>query len=110
MLTTAVLTGLAGYPGWGWPAGPGWLLLLIPLFWIAVIVIIFAVVGRRWRRAGGPGAGYYGHPGWQGGADARSAEKTLAERFAQGDIDEVEYRARLEVLRANRPEAPAPPR
>jgi len=25
----------------------------------------------------------------------------LAERFAQGDIDEKEYRARLEVLRAN---------
>ncbi|MEJ1231340.1 MAG: hypothetical protein WDM88_12995 [Galbitalea sp.] len=28
-------------------------------------------------------------------------EATLAERFAQGDIDEKEYRARLEVLRAN---------
>jgi DNA-binding NarL/FixJ family response regulator len=45
------------------------------------------------------------HPGWPGQADARSAEKTLAERFAQGDIDEVEYRARLEVLRANRPDS-----
>ena len=29
------------------------------------------------------------------------AESTLAERFAQGDIDEKEFRARLEVLRAN---------
>jgi putative membrane protein len=32
---------------------------------------------------------------------ARQAETTLAERYAKGDIDEVEYRARLEVLRAN---------
>ena len=32
---------------------------------------------------------------------ARQAETTLAERFAKGDIDEMEYRARLEVLRAN---------
>ena len=29
----------------------------------------------------------------------------LSERFAKGDIDETEYRARLEVLRANRPNA-----
>ncbi|HLU63928.1 MAG TPA: SHOCT domain-containing protein [Protaetiibacter sp.] len=27
----------------------------------------------------------------------------LAERFARGDIDEVEYRARLEVLRGSQP-------
>ena len=33
---------------------------------------------------------------------SRGAESTLAERFAQGDIEEKEYRARLEVLRANR--------
>ena len=39
-----------------------------------------------------------------GDGQARSAEQTLAERFAKGDIDETEYRARLEVLRANRPE------
>ena len=35
----------------------------------------------------------------------KSAEATLAQRFAQGDIEEAEYRARLEVLRANRLEA-----
>ena len=44
----------------------------------------------------------YGPPWMRGGA---SAESTLAERFAKGDIDETEYRARLEVLRANRPNA-----
>ncbi|TFB72770.1 hypothetical protein E3O06_10125 [Cryobacterium glaciale] len=85
--------------------GFGWWFLLIPLFWIIVIAALFAIFGRRWRRSMGEGW----HPGWQGQTDARSAEKTLAERFAQGDIDEVEYRARLEVLRANRPDTPAPP-
>ncbi|MFE1663177.1 hypothetical protein [Microbacterium sp. P02] len=82
----------------GGPAGfAPWLFLLIPLFWIAVFAILFAVFGRRWRRAaaangGGPGGRL---------SPVRRAETTLAERFAQGDIDEVEYRARLEVIRAN---------
>ena len=34
-------------------------------------------------------------------------QRRLAERFAQGDIDEKEYRARLEVLRNN--DIPAKP-
>jgi len=83
-----------------------WAFLLIPLFWILVIVLIFGVFGRRWRRnAWQNGYGHHGH--WAAQAVARSAESTLAERFAQGDIDEKEYRARLEVLRANAyPSAP----
>ena len=85
---------------WGGPFFGPWF-LLIPLFWIVVLVVLFAVFGRRWRRAAmDDGYGPHGRidPG-------RQAEATLAERFAQGDIDEVEYRKRLEVLRAN---APAP--
>ena len=74
-----------------------WLGLLIPLFWILVFVLIFGVFGRRWRRRAWEHG--YGH------SSARSAETLLAERFAQGDIDEKEYRARLEVLRANRLDA-----
>ena len=103
------LTALAASPlvtavterGDGWGPGPGfgWVFLLIPLFWIGLFALVFALVGRRWRRAGW-GAG--GHPGW---ADpTRTAEASLGERFAQGDIDEKEYRSRLEVLRANRPQ------
>jgi putative membrane protein len=75
--------------------------LLFPLFFI-ILIVLFATLGRRrWARAGwGPGYGHgYGHP-YFGGA-SRSAESTLGERFANGDIDEKEYRARLEVLRAN---------
>lgn len=86
--------------------GFGWLFFLIPLFWIGLFVLIASLFGRRWRRAGwGPG-GQYGP--WAAGS-THSAEASLAERFAQGDIDETEYRARLEVLKANRP-GPTPPR
>ena len=105
-----VLAGTAMHPG---GPGPGfhllWL-LLIPAFWIAVIVLVVALVGRRWRRRAWSGASPDGHQGppWAWRQDgARSAEQTLAERFAQGDIDEVEYRERLGVLRANREAPPA---
>lgn len=80
LATTVAATHFVG--PWVW--GP-WF-LLIPFFWILVFVVLFAVFGRRWRRRSDP---------------ARQAEATLAERYAKGDIDEVEYRARLEVLRAN---------
>ena len=98
MLTTLATLGIAAHIG-GPFGGFHWaFLLLIPLFWILVIALVFGVFGRRWRRhAWQNGYGHHGH--W--GQAARSAESTLAERFAQGDIDEKEYRARLEVLRAN---------
>jgi putative membrane protein len=92
------------------PFGPGpWLFFLVPLFWILVFVILFAIFGRRRRAmwgAYGPWAHGHGYGPWVGAQAARNAESTLAERFAQGDIDEKEYRARLEVLRANTPQPP----
>ncbi|MCW3494716.1 SHOCT domain-containing protein [Microbacterium sp. SSM24] len=90
LATALVATHFAGPWGFGW-----W--FLIPLFWILLFVVIFAIFGRRWRRAAAEnGYGPYGRR-----SPARQAETTLAERFAKGDIDETEYRARLEVLRAN---------
>ena len=93
------------------------------VFWgvVIILVIAFAIGGRRRRMArwaafnqGGFAHGGFGHGGFGPGAfggyghAARAAESTLAERFAQGDIDEKEYRARLEVLRANSaPQTPA---
>ncbi|WP_198417469.1 hypothetical protein [Cryobacterium shii] len=115
MLSTAVLTALAAQPGYGGGPGHGggmiWLLVLLPLFGLLLLGLLFALFGRRWRRgmASPAGSGYGARPGWPVAGDTSSAEKTLAERFAQGDIDEVEYRARLEVLRANRPDAPVAP-
>ncbi|MFF1878996.1 SHOCT domain-containing protein [Leifsonia sp. NPDC058230] len=100
MLSTLAATTAATHWVGPWGGGFGWFFLLIPLFWIAVFVLIFTFAGRRWRRAAAAGGGYgYGRGP---SSPSRSAEATLAERFAKGDIDEVEYRARLEVLRANR--------
>ena len=77
------------------------LFILGHVFWFAIFVLIIAfAVGERRRRLARWGA--WGHGGFgRWGNSAHSAESTLAERFAQGDIDEKEYRARLEVLRAN---------
>jgi len=71
-------------------------------FVFVVLLLIFGIGGRRRRMARGGAWGHAGFGPW--GNSARSAESTLAERFAQGDIDEKEYRARLEVLRANNPQ------
>jgi putative membrane protein len=96
---TSLATQAAVVCGTPWVGfGFGWLFFLIPLFWIGLFFLIFGLAGRRWRRAAAGGYGP-GH-GWSQGT--RAAEQTLAERYAQGDIDEAEYRARLEVLRANR--------
>lgn len=83
-------------PPWG-HAGSGSLFLLGPLVWLVVLVLAFVLLRRgarrRWAEYGGPAFGPH-----------RSPESTLAERFANGEVDEVEYRARLQVLRANRPQ------
>jgi putative membrane protein len=97
MLTSLAAASAVAHAG-PWGAGFGWAFLFVPILWILVIGLVVFLVTRR-RRAW---AGQYGvdGPPW---ARSGSAESTLAERFAQGDIDESEYRARLEVLRANRP-------
>jgi putative membrane protein len=80
------------------------------VFVLIVLALIFGGRRRRmarWGAYGHFGPGHFGPGGFgpggfgQWGHAASSAETTLAERFAQGDIDEKEYRARLEVLRAN---------
>ncbi|MBO3662923.1 hypothetical protein [Microbacterium stercoris] len=80
---------------WG-GGGPGWLFLLVPLFWIGFFILLAVFIRRGPRFRGGGWGGWGGHSG-------PSAESTLANRFANGDIDEQEYRARLEVLRADQP-------
>ncbi|MFT4232002.1 MAG: hypothetical protein QM606_04385 [Leucobacter sp.] len=102
-----------GGPGhWGGPPWP--LFIFFPLFLLLIAGLVFALVFRRrgssappWARGsgapGGPGAG--GGSSWARPQSGPSAEQVLADRFARGDIEEVEYRARLEVLRAARPES-----
>lgn len=74
--------------GWGVPwFGLTFLLLLV----IAGGIAIYAARRRTAVPAGNADAG-------------AKAEHVLALRFARGDIDEVEYEARLTTLRASRPE------
>ena len=76
--------------------GFGWAFLLFPLFWILVVVLIFGVFGRRWRRnAWTNGYGYGHHPYW--GGSARSAESSLAEVPDTAQLDVLTERER-EVL------------
>jgi putative membrane protein len=66
-------------PGAWWPVFPLlWLLL------IATVITLFVRSGRNRSRFGG----------------IRSGEARLAERFANGEITEQEYRERLAVLKA----------
>ncbi|WP_345752267.1 hypothetical protein [Microbacterium rhizophilus] len=93
MLTAALIQAQDAVAHGPWHGGgPGWLLLLVPLFWIGFFVLLAVFIRRGPRFRGG---------GW--GGHGPSAESTLANRFANGDIDEQEYRARLEVLRADQP-------
>ncbi|ASN51372.1 MULTISPECIES: SHOCT domain-containing protein [Sinomonas] len=73
---------------WGGPWFP-WF-LLFPLFWFLVLILFFVFARRFWWRR---------H--WQEASGA-GAESVLRERYARGEIDETEYRQRLEVLRADR--------
>ncbi len=72
------------YPG-AMPDYMGWMMFGSYLFWIAIIALaVFALV--RLTRT----------------ADTRSSARSiLEERFARGEINEEEFRARLGLLRAS---------
>ncbi|MFD9128489.1 SHOCT domain-containing protein [Kitasatospora sp. NPDC059571] len=68
---------------------PGPWILLIPLFWAAAVVLVVLILRRTvWRR--GPWS-HYGHGG-------QGPLATLGDRYARGEIDVEEYRARRAVL------------
>ncbi|UXM92916.1 SHOCT domain-containing protein [Paenarthrobacter sp. JL.01a] len=71
-----------------WGDGVAWpFFLLFPLFWIIVIGLVIFTARRTWRR----------NHQW---AATQGAEGVLRERYARGEIDETEFRQRLEVLRS----------
>ena len=65
--------------GWWWVMGIGWLVFL------ALIVVLAVVLVRHYSPAAG--------------GTRRSAQDTLDERFARGEIDEDDYRRRRDALR-----------
>lgn len=77
--------------GWGYTGMAAGMVL----FWALIVVGIIALV----RYTGGsPSRGASGAP--QPYCDYETPERLLAARFARGEVDESEYRHRLEVLRA----------
>lgn len=87
MLVQLVSDMTYAYPGWGHgpgAGGPGWWLIFPILFWVLVLSAIGYVIYRRSPKQ-----------------QARSsAERTLAERYARGEISEDELRQRRNVVRA----------
>ena len=73
--------------GWGWG---GWILmsLMMVAFWALVILAVVAIFRGTSRDAGRTDR-----------ATHRDPMEILDERFARGEIDADEYRARQEVLR-----------
>jgi putative membrane protein len=74
------------HESWGvWPfLAPLWIIL-----WIVVIATAIRFIAHRWDGRGcGPRRG-----------DGLSASEILAQRLARGEIDETEYRSRLDLLR-----------
>lgn len=77
-----------GMPGWGHAI----VLVGTGLFWLTIVGVVVAALWLP-RRDPRPGPG-------------RDPRELLAERFARGEIDEVEYRSRLEVLVASTGDRP----
>ncbi len=73
----------ANHDGWGGPPFP---FFIFPLIWLAVIVAVITF-------------GFFGRRRWHRVDAGRSGERVLAERYANGDIDDVEYRSRLATLK-----------
>jgi putative membrane protein len=73
--------------GWGW----WWMMpLLMVAFWAAVAWLIVGLVRGRPARP-------------EGGIDRpEPPEQVLAHRYARGELDDEEYRRRLDTLRSTR--------
>jgi putative membrane protein len=73
---------MTAWTGGGWGGGP-WIGLVWILVWTALIIgLVFLFRRRPAHMDSGP-----------------TAEATLGDRYARGEIDEDEYRKRLRVLR-----------
>ncbi|MDA3625178.1 SHOCT domain-containing protein [Saccharopolyspora oryzae] len=71
--------------GGGWALWGLMSIIGMVLFWVLLIVAIVALVRYLQRTA-------------RSESGSTRAEEVLAERFARGEIDEEEYRRRLETL------------
>jgi len=88
MVAQAASYAVDAYPIWGHgpgAGGPGWWLIFPIVFWALVLSVAGYLIYRRSPKQ-----------------QVRSAaERTLAERYARGEISEDELRQRRNVLRAS---------
>ena len=75
--------------GWGWSHHSWWGGGLMMFGWLLLVVAVIVVLVRAFDRR-------------EPAAPASDAEQVLAGRYARGEIDETEYRARLAVLKERR--------
>ena len=77
---------------WHGHAMGGWIFLFLAitrvLWWVLIILVVLALL--RYLTRGGRSASFR----------TTAAEEVLSERFARGEIDEHEYRQRLDTLRS----------
>ena len=84
-----------------WHGGPGPWFLVFPLFWVAVAIFVRKALRRRHGRDLGRGHGRdHGRwAGWSGpGSAVPTPVETLNRKYADGEIDEFEYRQRYDLL------------
>ena len=87
--------------GWGWFG----MSLTMLVFWALIITALVLLFRNFNRPSDNPGVSTpppaFPSPGTP--STPSTPEQLLAERFARGEIDEEEYRHRLEVLRTGGP-------
>lgn len=80
------------HDGWGWG---GWALMVITMVLVLAAILTVVVLAIRYltrnSTSSPPRYSLFGR-----------AEDVLAERYAQGELDDDEYRRRLSVLRNHR--------
>ncbi|MQA74661.1 MAG: SHOCT domain-containing protein [Solirubrobacterales bacterium] len=76
--------------GWDHGDGPGWWIVIFPLFWLVVIVGLVYLFRGRGR------GGRWSSPGRETGIDV------LERRFAEGELSLEQYRERRSVLEEER--------
>ena len=84
------------YGGYG--NGAGLFMLLMGLFWLALIVLIVWLATKVWPGAGRPQAGPPAGPGLLPTGSPETPEQILDRMFALGEIDEATYRARRSAI------------
>ncbi len=71
-----------GLGGFGWGSGFGWILMI--LFWVLIIVGVFAIVKGLSSNTNAP--------------PAKTALDILKERFVRGEIEREEFEQKKQVL------------